>query len=426
MEDRNAKLNLVRGILRSPLFQSKPLEEQQAILDQVTATGEVSRQDILELIQEEVQESGLEQQSTLSIKEITYLEKLPYNVFLKIIFAGNLEGKDLIGLCNSSRVLSDKCNRSFKIEGTAQEIPQYLFYLMLIKLGLEPSVERLNSGESYREQYLKAIKNMPIHSLNRKFAIIAELSRYDPENEGVVVFPGNLFDLLYNQSDSTIGFLDRVLFIYSVPKDINDAYNNIIKLIKILYDIRNDAIAHGLWKSRDPDGWIKAFKYSAELPEIAKAVGKSFEEFIGNDYPMYIGQRTRMRLGGNISLDNLLNVNQIFARAVEEVFRHAHIYERGILSDDGIKQLIRSRWNDIINILLGVYQKQLEGLEEDINNGVEVEAAAEPTRRNIKLLLEIQTLSDEELNYLLYLHKKVVNGEIPVLTLFNFEDLSKY
>jgi hypothetical protein len=45
--------DLVRQILRSPLFLTKSTDEQQATLDQILATGEITREDLFNLIVEE-------------------------------------------------------------------------------------------------------------------------------------------------------------------------------------------------------------------------------------------------------------------------------------------------------------------------------------------------------------------------------------
>src|SRR5579885_1013649 len=105
MNGRQEKLNLVRFILQSEKFHSQSLQEKQQVLNQIIATGEVSREDVLALINEEQQK----QPSIQTSNQFSYLERVPYDVFVKIIDSGQIKGRDLVALCNSSPTLRNYC-----------------------------------------------------------------------------------------------------------------------------------------------------------------------------------------------------------------------------------------------------------------------------------------------------------------------------
>jgi|SRR5579885_2322886 len=132
--NKEDKLNLVRQILRSPIFHSRSLQEKQQILNQIIATGEVSQQDVLNLIQEE-------QQRLQATNHYSYLENLPYDVFIKLIDAGNINGRDLVNLCDTSKKLRNYClkdrqytDRNGRIYKTDTE---YVYRKFLEKSGLQ-------------------------------------------------------------------------------------------------------------------------------------------------------------------------------------------------------------------------------------------------------------------------------------------------
>ena len=115
MED---KLNLIRQIFESPAFRDQTKEEQQVVVNQIISTGEVSAKEVEYLY---------------ARMNTSWLEKLPYDLFLRFVLDSGLKGKDVINLCNSSSVLNDYCNRGLELQdGTV--VDQYLFmkifYLM--------------------------------------------------------------------------------------------------------------------------------------------------------------------------------------------------------------------------------------------------------------------------------------------------------
>jgi len=131
----NPAFNLVRQILRSPLFLSQSLNEQQATIDQIIQTGEITRDEVFRLINEAMEVPTSENSTQLSKN----IESFDYNTFINFIMKGKIRGKDLISLCNTSRKLNNYCNQGFQLMN-GQGIPygpfqsQYLFRLLLDRM----------------------------------------------------------------------------------------------------------------------------------------------------------------------------------------------------------------------------------------------------------------------------------------------------
>src|SRR5579885_1331493 len=164
----NQKFDLVRQILRSPLFHSQPQEEKLNTLNSILNTGEVKREDLLFLINEALEEN--KEKSSLENEEVDFerigrnLESLDYVTFLTFVRKGKIEGKDLIRLCNTSRKLNEYCNRSFQIKNkngiyVGEPIPQYLFVTLLNNKGI-----KLLPGQNPREVYKRRVIGGRVYS----------------------------------------------------------------------------------------------------------------------------------------------------------------------------------------------------------------------------------------------------------------------
>jgi hypothetical protein len=438
MEDRNAKLNLVKEILRSPLFQSKTLDEQQAVLDQIIATGEISRYEILELIQQEVQQPIINN-SNLKPEEVNYLENLPYDIFLNIIYTGKLEGEDLIRLCNTSSVINEKCNRSFSLQGSnrrgtviaeIETIPQYMFYQLLKRMGVEPSIEKFNQGEDYRQQYLKASRHKAFYFLHQKFKTLEQITRRNGiEGENIIVEPGNLFDLFYGEEQYQIGLLVSVISnSRRIPEIVKYNFDKILETIRTLYDFRSIIINEGLLGATDSEGWFKALKVRLDFQTLANLFGISLDQFLNEYYVPYVTQGLeRMLINPNINLtfNHVQNLDKIFAEMLRNIFTTL------ALSYDDIKREIRKSWNLLISTIIEAYSNDLQDLDNIIQNnqnflGQDQQAVIESYRRDLQTLELLKDFTDQELDYLIYLHKKILTGQLSILTPFTYEDLRDY
>jgi hypothetical protein len=112
--------DLVRTILRSPIFLTYQIDQQRAVLNQILETGEITKEELVFLISEEAKiqkqlESSNNNEKPESNRQIRELLNLvDYNTFLTMVTAGQIRGKHLIALCNSSKKLNGYCNRSFQ------------------------------------------------------------------------------------------------------------------------------------------------------------------------------------------------------------------------------------------------------------------------------------------------------------------------
>lgn len=113
-----------RKILLHPNFNQLSPEQIQNAYQLILASG-ISKEQIATILKE---------RNT----QYSYLENLPYDVFLKTIDAGEIKDKDLINLCNSSPILNNYCDRDYLIKNQQTDqivkiIPQYVFSRILEK-----------------------------------------------------------------------------------------------------------------------------------------------------------------------------------------------------------------------------------------------------------------------------------------------------
>jgi alpha-tubulin suppressor-like RCC1 family protein len=147
--------NLVKQILRSPLFLAKTIQEQQAILDEILATGEITREELFKLITDEAARTKQTENNMETRAIAANLEKLDYDTFITFVMTGQIRGEKLLALCSGSEKLNGYCNRAFQTvtrEGVLVGIPQdqYLFRILLDRMGI-----RIPSGKTPRQIYIE-------------------------------------------------------------------------------------------------------------------------------------------------------------------------------------------------------------------------------------------------------------------------------
>jgi hypothetical protein len=200
-----ASFDLVRRILRSQQFQSKNLEEQKKVIEDILRTGEITADEILMLFDEQQAEQQAEyrakgqNQIGGSIDEgfVKFLNGLDYNTFLNFIQNGDINGQDLINLCSSSKKLNEYCNRSFQplmAQGQVygEEQTQYLFRLLLNKAGF-----RIPKGRSPRALYIKKFVRTFTHfgysdikNNNHSFRLGTQKDKEISEQNGESIYRG--------------------------------------------------------------------------------------------------------------------------------------------------------------------------------------------------------------------------------------------
>jgi hypothetical protein len=175
--------NFVRTILNSQQFQSKNVEEQQEVLNKILQTGEVTLAELLTLIKEE--NNNREQRLDFS----GFLNQLDYNTFVDFIQYGNIKGKDLINLCNSSKKLNEYCSRSFQPLNNqgmpyGEEQTEYLFRFLLEELNIT-----IPKGISPKETYIKRVVRNFSHfgysKIHKNKHIFTLAKREDEERENI-------------------------------------------------------------------------------------------------------------------------------------------------------------------------------------------------------------------------------------------------
>jgi alpha-tubulin suppressor-like RCC1 family protein len=155
--------NFVRSILRSELFNVQSVEEKRKSLNQILETGEITQQELSDLIRENVKEQEKRINEMLSILDnfnrdemIIILEKFNYNDFLNFVLKGDVKGKDLLALCNTSKKFQEYCNKGLEVKNNNGDIVkfdnQYLFRLLLSKMKITTIPNYKTPKELYIEK----------------------------------------------------------------------------------------------------------------------------------------------------------------------------------------------------------------------------------------------------------------------------------
>jgi len=473
------KFELVRSIFNSEKFKTSL--EQNNIIEQIIATGEINREDVMTLYYQSI---GISKDS------IYKLETLPRDVFINIVLKGNIEGKDLIYLCNTSSKLNSYCNYNFVLpDGTV--IPQYLFTKLLQKRGI-----RLEYGDNPREIYkwiLMSEDGKAYYRLSNRLQRFVDFT-HEIRGDDFAEYPFNIYELLYSNDHSTFSFLHKYpetaeYSLYDLrmypgeefpPNLIEDLYPLIVDIIHLLYNLK-----YKLPSIADQEPYNKN---SSEIEEIlnkteinithyANLIGIDVEKLlklyaISDVYPwqqetynMIISELNHpstledflrkineideytpnekfqkvIKSYNNIKsksidvpslIDFIVNINKLYpfiTRNYNEFYqdalrkfrnRYVRVYDRNQQANDSpddnnLKQLMRD-WFDHIMDLSQKYD--IDERDED----------EELTLKRSKELEEIRNITDEEINYLIRLHKKVLDGTLPVLTRFVVNEMRKF
>ena len=166
--------DLVRQILTSQRFRAQTTDQQQATLDEIVATGEITREEIFNLITEQAKKEYDAKVYGNVNNMIRGLEGLDYTTFVNVIMSGKIRGRDLLSLCTTSKKLNDYCNRSFQ-PTTRQGVPygekqdQYLFKILLDKAGVQPK-----NGETPKDAYLRMLNQEEILNKFDYYGIVSD------------------------------------------------------------------------------------------------------------------------------------------------------------------------------------------------------------------------------------------------------------
>jgi hypothetical protein len=368
------QLDHVKDIIRSSRFQLSSESEQQKFLNQIVTTGEVSIEDVM------------------SIYNNVYLETLPYNVFLNIILNGDISGINLLNLCNSSPLINNQCNKSFKSEDTGETIPQYLFVLLLRKAGInyEQIIKRKPNLLPRNVYYYYFVGDgVRFNRLKDKLIYMAVILKQD------TFIPDNLYDLLYNNNEFEKGtrfFKDLLNVKLKNLERFN--YSNYI-----LQDVENEFQDEFL----DPEQSSTSLTQIAEIEEKTGIAAKellldSFKSDSKN--PHNIKRFHLLFPGSEFTLQNYVTI----VRNNQEYFR------RYLLGIPGIAD----------------YDKLLKTAQEAVNTYIEYIISSKYVSIDHPKLPDIdhsKLLDNDDIIYIIKLHMRVLRGELKLNTPFQIDQL---
>ena len=149
--------DMVKQILRSPIFRSQSLEEQTNTLDKIIATGEITQPELFFLINEQLQTDSLRDN----------FNSVDYNTFITIVMSGKIRGPKLLALCNSSRKLNEYCNKGLQVRNIEGNVAgptedQYLFRLLLNEMKA-----KIPFGRTPRQAYTDRVVGGKVYVFGR-------------------------------------------------------------------------------------------------------------------------------------------------------------------------------------------------------------------------------------------------------------------
>jgi hypothetical protein len=359
------KSGLLRQIITSPLFQSSNRQEQASMINQIIETGEVSKDDVMAIYND--------------INNIPYLEQLPYNVFLNVVINGGITGKELISLCNSSSKIKQQCNKPFKLEDTGETIPEYLFYLLLKHEDIDYDQVKLRRPNlSPRDVYFYYTvgDGVSYYRLDSKIAYMVDLFG-NPDYT-----PNNLFELLYSDDDNKLGFLR-----WMVQRHDSFEYKRFDWTIGVIYRI-----------SEDFEDLLFEKGGLYDIDKMSDELGLTPEELLDNNYDDELIDSDRMASfkelfpGIEFTLENYIEI----VRNYPEYFRQYLLTIPNITDHKSLLQ----RAEIVVN---------------NINHAIDV---ATNYNNNSSKLLDRQ-----DIEYLIRLHLRVLNGELKINTKFDLNQL---
>lgn len=156
METYGDKLFKVRKIVSSAKFQALADSHKLELVERLVDQG-MRRSDVLGIISDVQQSTGkiasahdILTGKTAPAHDINFLESLPYDILMSIIQSGNIKGKDLLSLCDTSPIISKHCNRDLVLpDGTVKT--QYLFRKQLEDIDIKGMPWKTSPRQLYAE-----------------------------------------------------------------------------------------------------------------------------------------------------------------------------------------------------------------------------------------------------------------------------------
>jgi hypothetical protein len=375
MDDR---LEKARKILLHENFPKLTSEQITEVYRNLLENG-ISKEEISEILKERSQPTSIPKTSAINKKEVTYLESLPYHVFVNLVLTGGLRGKDLLNFCGASPLINEKCNKPFVSE-SGHVVPQYIFTKLLEQLDIPVR-------ENPREQYLNLVRHKSYFSLKKKLTLLYRAHSRRPLDR----YPKTIFRLLYNSNFIMLEFL-QMLFeeAFRNRKDLENGrkyvdFENIEGLITDIIHL----------KPRGGDE--EPMNLNMNLDEIRDLL-EEYKAYIDETRPLY-DTPLYESVKAYISQKEFSDANQIFSKVL-------------------LKNLLKLKYD---------YVKFRNYLREEwIKKAQKILAEGDLNEEILQNLNQLGSLTEDELDYLVYLHYKVLDGDIPVLESFEYDRLIKY
>lgn len=206
------------------------------------------------------------------------MQSLPYHIFVHLVRVGDLRGRDLVALTQTCQALWNHSNSS------RHEKSQYLFWWLLDKIGVDSECSLIAPRRLYIQYFIKderlltSVKQkLKVTSTLSSMMILGALSiRYHDADESPISGVGHLKDpldldeLLYFLSPiqcekSYYSFLGScpltIETVYTNPEFVN-MYDDLRDVREYLYDIRNliSKQCKGAFKEDDLPNTVEAYE----------------------------------------------------------------------------------------------------------------------------------------------------------------------
>ncbi len=403
---RLTRVEKARQILNHPAVVNASQERQQRVIQILLDKG--LRQDDLQMLLAERQQL---------LQQARVLENLPYDAFYSIVTRGEIEGKDLIYLCNVSTKLSEMCNRSRDVDG--QQEDQFLFRELLRRLGKGVKLNTQGKPMTPKLSYIyyELVAPRSFASLEQKIRLYSDLLEIMDSALGAyrLFYPTSIFSFLYYGSSSYIEIDNDDPVRQRVMSDANDVVQEMMD-------------RHG-----QQEAWVPG-NNSIKLSEEETAALRTLIEKLNDEYMYMSHANLRSLIVAAVRIKQLDFIN--YLEYFEFIWEHANAFRNSIdtetCSYDGhdfryLKALLEpfgyQQWLDkldLINVRMEeVEYEQLTPEEKqminDIQNGL---------NRMVEDFVEAKRLFDfteEEMGFIIDVHEAVMKGKLALDAPFTFD-----
>lgn len=323
------------------------------------------------------------------------MKSLPYGVFVQI--TEKLYGKDLFNFYICSVWIKEKCDRAFVSE-CGIVIKEFVFAKKLEQIGIPV---RANP----RQQYLKLVKHEAFFNLHERLQKV-----YKVWQDWLERIPSNLYKLIYH-GDTGTTVTDKRL-----KSAICKKLRNCDKEVAAEEYFKLDW-ADILIRSIDRLDFVYKLKTTIDIPSLHRNVIDDHLNSINQCY-----YQSRDILSGKEPVYSISEIGIPEDVLPKQIISESnHIFSKTIASVSQIADYSMLDFRKTYSKLLSVI------IEKDMIDALtEKEDKTEDEIYILEHLDELLTFTEDELDYVCYLHYKVITGQIPVLEPFNYKILSAY